>query len=350
MGELQEKLRGILYKIEEQEEIKRNKIQVEFLKEIANDDFDKDKFLKLLKNTLLIDQLELGEKDIENLQFVIKELETNGANENKNSQPIDPKKNIRYYRTEYENYRIEIFLKKPKGYTMPTEIYEFISAVEDIQTVIKENCKSNEEADKYLSTLYGIAEVGGTSTYNSFAKKQLDTFEANFVASKWWSLKLPFIKELGVTMFAAVLMCLVLVLLLKIGILQDEFYEKMNIDEGYLTNWFFVLIGSLLGTWVSFSLFKRNKTIEEIKSLRDNIPHPLYRLAIVALVSSIFYLFFITGFFNVEIGSGDLLSTKNIGTKNFENLALLVGVFIGFSENSVGQSLRKRIESFTSKL
>ncbi|MFD2562397.1 hypothetical protein [Aquimarina rubra] len=347
MEELKEKLKGVIDEIKKLEEAKRNDIQAKFLEEVNKKDIDKDELLKLLKDKKLLDTLNLTKKDTENIESLIKELE---AEKNKESETIDPKKHILYYRTEYEDYKIEIFLKKPKGYTIPTEIFEFISAVEDVQTVIKENCKSNEEADKYLSTLYGIAEVGGTSTYNLFAKKQLAAFEENFVASKWWSLKLPFIRELGVTMFGAVLVCLVLVLLLKIGLIQDEFYEKMNVDEGYITNWFFVLIGSLLGTWVSFSLFKKNKTIEEIKSLRDNIPHPLYRLAIVALVSSIFYLFFITGFFNVEIGNGDLLSTKNIGTKNYENLALLVGVFIGFSENSVGQSLRKRIESFTSKL
>ncbi|MHA7057372.1 hypothetical protein ACWGOQ_0009155 [Aquimarina sp. M1] len=347
MEPLKDQLQLVISKIEKLEEVNRNEIQKTFLEELTKTDIDKEKLLLFLKNDTLFETLDLVEKEAEHVQSIIRKLETQ---KNIESATITPEKHILYYRTEYENYKIEMFLKKPIGYTIPTEIFEFISAVEDIQTVIKENCKTNDEADKYLSTLYGIAEVGGTSTYNSFAKKQLEDFEDNFVASKWWSLKLPFIKELGITMFGAVLVCLILVFLLKTELIRDEFYEKMNVDKGYITNWFFVLIGSSMGTWVSFSLFKKNKTIEEIKSLRDNIPHPFYRLAIVALVSSIFYLFFITGFFNVEIGKGDLLSTKNIGLKNFENLALLVGIFIGFSENSVGQSLRKRIESFTSKL
>ena len=340
MEELKKKLVELTNKLEKLEVKKQNDIQVQFLKEISKTDLDKKGVQELLKNDLLYEKLDMTTDEKKSIDTIITQIESIS----------DPGLNILYYRAKFEDHKIEMYLKKPKGYDIPVEIFEFISDVEEVQTLIKETCKNQQEADKYLVPLFGIAEVGGTSTYNIFAKKQLQLFKENFVDSKWWSLKLPFIKDLAGAMIGLVLICLVIILLIKMNIVSDDFYDKLNIDKNYLGNWFLVLMGSSMGTWISFSLLKKNKTIEEIKSLKDNIPHPFYRLAIVALVATVFYLFFITGFFNVEIGSGEILSTKLIGDKDHGNLALLIGIFIGFSESTIGHSLRKRIESFTSKL
>lgn len=340
MAELKKKLIELKNKLEKIELKKRNKTQTQFLEDISKTDLDKKSVQELLKNDLLYEKLNLTKDEKKSIDTIITEIES----------IRDPGLNILYYRTKFEDHKIEMYLKKPKGYDIPVEIFEFISDVEEVQTLIKDTCKNEQEADKYLGPLFGIAEVGGTSTYNTFAKKQLQVFKENFVASKWWALKLPFIKDLAGAMVSLVLICLVIIFLLKMNLVSDDFYDKLNIDKNFLVNWFLVLLGSSMGTWVSFSLLKKNKTLEEIKSLKDNIPHPFYRLAIVALVATVFYLFFITGFFNVEIGSGEILSTKLIGDKDHGNLALLIGIFIGFSESTIGQSLRKRIESFTSKL
>ncbi len=340
MQDLKKKLENYINKIKAVEVELRNKVQIQFLEETAKKEWDKNRLLDFLKMENLFENIELTEKEKKSIKTIRTEIENT----------INPGSDILYYRTELENHKIEMYLKKPKGYTIPVEIFEFIGNVEEMQTVIKETCKSQEEADKFLEPLFGIAEVGGTSTYNVFAKKQLEMFKENFVASKWWSLKLPFIKDLAVTMVSVVLICFFIIFLIKMKLVSDAFYDHLNIDKNFMVNWLLLLIGSSIGTWVSFSLFKKSKTLEEIKSLKDNIPHPFFRLAVVGLVASVFFLFFITGFFNVEIGSGEILNTKYIGKEDHGNLALLVGIFIGFSENSIGQSLRKRIESFTSKL
>lgn len=355
MEDILKNLHNLIQKINQIDEKKRNQSQSQLLQEINTSQLDEQYLLSLLIEENLSDGLNMSKKDLKSLSKVIKDLRERvktKANQKKdiNKEGIDSNKNIRYYRTKYENQKIIMLLKKPEGYTIPTEIFDFMSAIEDLQVVIHQNCTTNDEIDKFLKPLSGIAEVGGTSTYNFFAKNQLEDFKKSFVASKWWSIKLPFVKELAIQMTYNILVCYVLIIILKFDWFHEILYVKLNISQSYLINWLFVLIGSFIGTWISFSLFTKNNTIEELKSIRDNIPHPFFRLSIVALVASIFYLFFITGFFNLEIGDGELLSTKNIGEKYFENFALLIGILIGFSENSIGEKLRSRIESFTSKL
>ncbi len=343
MKGLMDKLQFLQSEIKKIAVDKQNQFQTQFLKEIEKTEVEKQSLLKLLKEDKLIENIKLNKKEKESISSIISQLEK------EIEYATDDDKNILYYRTVYKDNKIDILLKKPKGYKVPPEIYEFISEVEDVQTFIKEVCTTEAEEDKYLSSLFGIVQVGGTSTYNVFAKKQLDNFKDNFVASKWWSLKLPFIKELGAHMIICVLVFFTIIIALRMGLVSENFFKIQNIDPSHFTNWFFILIGSSVGTWISFSLFTQKKTLDQLKSLRDNIPHPFYRLAIVGVIASIFYLFFITGLFNIEIGSGDTLSTKNIGEINYENMALIVGIIIGFSENTIGQKLKSRMESFTSK-
>ena len=334
----------------------RNEVQLEFLAELSAETLDVSKIKKILLSIKLIENITLSEEEQKKLislqqtelEKLIDEDEiTSGPSP---SEPVLVNQNILYYETKYEDQSIEIYLRKPKGFTIPVEIFEFISDVEDVQAIIKETCKTSKEIEIYLHPLYGIAEVGGTSTYNSFAKKRLEGFKNSFVRTKWWSLKLPFVKKLGITCLKVITIYLIIIIALKSDFLDSYDYDKLNIDRGFLINWFFVLMGTALGTWVSFSLFKKNKTLEEIKSLRDNIPHPVYRLALVSIVASIFYLLFITEVFNLEIGGGEVLNTKNIGSLDHGNLALLVGIFLGFGENKIGELLRTRIDTFTSRL
>lgn len=339
----------------------RNEVQLRFLVEISADTLEISKIKVLLESEKLIENMELSEEDKKRLvKLQQTDLETfvdkdemaadASADEAIANEEVIANKAILYYITKYEDQSIEIYLRKPKGYTVPVEIFEFISDVEDVQAIIKETCKTPKEIERYLTPLFGIAEVGGTSTYNSFAKKRLESFTNSFVRTKWWSLKLPFVKELGIKCLIMVIFYLIIIFALKSDFLSSYVYDKLTIDSGFLMNWFFVLMGTALGTWVSFSLFKKNKTLEEIKSLKDNIPDPVYRLALVSLVASIFYLLFITEVFNLEIGGGEVLNTKNIGNLDHGNLALLIGIFLGFGENKIGELLRTRIETFTSKL
>ena len=57
---------------------------------------------------------------------------------------------------------------------------------------------------------------------------------------------------------------------------------------------------------------------------------------------------FITNFLNIKVG--DVFSTEELINKENKNLALLIGIFFGLSENTLGLKLTSRVASFISKI
>jgi len=258
-----------------------------------------------------------------------------------------------FYHYDYikENKEIKLTLD-PNQESIPEEVLSLMLEIEKVQHVIKSISKEEkeEELDYYLNRLYGITKVGSLPSLTLFAKDNLESLKHDFVKAKWWSKKLPFIKKFGKSVLYLLSISLLIIFILRFNLFNiHALLDNLNVDLYKLTNWFFILIGAATGSWLSFTVLNRDLSFEEFRTLSKNVTTPILRIGAILLVSSVFYLFFINGLINIEIGESEFLNTKYIGNEYHENFALFIGILLGISESTIGKSLYKRVDTITSK-
>ncbi len=250
------------------------------------------------------------------------------------------------------NKEIKLTLDANKE-NIPEEVLSLILEIEKVQHVIKSISKEKveeEELDYYLKRLLGIAKVGSLPNFTLFAKDNLEALKHDYVKAKWWSKKLPFIKKFGKSVLYLLSISLLIIFILRFDSFNiHALLDRLNVDLYKLTNWFFILIGAATGSWLSFTVLNRDLSFEEFRTLSKSVTNPILRIGAILLVSSVFYLFFINGLINIEIGESEFLNTKYIGNEYHENFALFIGILLGISESTIGKSLYKKVDTITSK-
>jgi len=333
-------------------ESQRNATQKDFLNTLKSDELENSDITALLGNLQLyegVDRVEIDASEIANIDWeqAKKGLEATTA------KPQDKFENTVYYRVEFieESKKIEFYLKKLEK-PFPNEVHKFIHEVSSVESTLKELYKNqkagknqyeNEELDDLLDTLQGIAEVGGTSTYNALAAGQLNDFKKEVTIRKGNKLKADYLKTYGT--YIGVLSATLLLCTFLFDWLHDYPFPLINID--YLINGMFIIIGTSIGAWLILAITKREVAFEDLRVLKENKYSPVIKLFVINLIAISFYFMFLTDLVNFQIGDFNTDYLKNPGSKN---IAFLVGLFFGLSENTIGAKLTSRVETFVTKL
>lgn len=338
-----ERIKNLLIQITPDE---LTEIQKQFLNIVDENDASKEKNIvkavELFPENSLYDNIDLSFDIIETELKKIKPEFLNIGGSNKSF--------YKYNLSENEKNEKEITLTlNANQENIPEEVLSLILEIEKVQHVIKSISKE-DELDYYIKRLFGITKVGSLTNFTLFAKDNLESLKHDFVKEKWWNNKLPFILKFGESVLYLLSISLLMIFILRYNLFNvNIILNKMNINLYKLTNWFFILIGAATGSWLSFTVLNRDLSFEEFRSLSKNVTNPILRIGAILLLSSIFYLFFINGIVNIEIGDSEFLNTKYIGNEYHENFALLIGILLGISESTIGKSLYKKVDTIISK-
>ena len=104
-----------------------------------------------------------------------------------------------------------------------------------------------------------------------------------------------------------------------------------------LTGYGWVIIGSMVGAWLSVAATRREISFDSIPDFLNYGYEPYIRMLFVGVLASMFALFLNLQVLSVTIGSADLAQfTENIG------VALVVGLIAGISEKALSVQMIER--------
>jgi hypothetical protein len=106
-----------------------------------------------------------------------------------------------------------------------------------------------------------------------------------------------------------------------------------------------LLIGSMFGIWVSFSVKNMQLTFEQLQNIDADLMKPWLRLMTFGMLALILALFF--HFRVVVVAIGDSFSTSRISDDAI--LAFLVGLCLGFSDKVLPTEVQTRVKDFFSR-
>jgi len=144
-------------------------------------------------------------------------------------------------------------------------------------------------------------------------------------------VKNKYIKRLGLN--AILISCLLLIVALILNWLapQLQIYK----------NFFLLFFGSMVGVWLSFIARKVRFRFEDLHIPEEDRLEPFVRLCFAGIITIIFGLMFSTGFVEAKTG-GILLADFT----NNSQLALLLGMVLGFSETFLPSILASKTSAF----
>lgn len=341
----------------------RNDIQSIFINEFSKNNVDWEKIQEVSINSALYHGLDLGPMDLIDvkveewvefkkspdlnlLNSFEEEVELNSNGLNKNIDLESPEINENYFIVTYveEENDIKIHLKNPKE-SVPIEVFKFITEVRKVKSTIIELFKSKPENIKeHLLSLTGIARVGSSPTFSQLANMHLKQLKDEIVFRRGYEMKFSYLKWLGVWAILIISLCgLAYYLIMSLQLLS----ENTN-GQVYSIHALIMIMGSCVGAWLSFAIRKKEIAFEDLRLLNEDVKNPLMLLLIVILISLCFYLMFITNFLNVKVGN-IFDTSKFIDTSENKRVALLIGIFFGLSENSIGPKLTSRADFFMKK-
>lgn len=197
--------------------------------------------------------------------------------------------------------------------------------------------------NEYVGKLHGVAQVGLEQGQTQFADLGIAQLKREFVIKEGGAIKNTYARSLGAW---AVLMSLMLVVLfyspkIKLGDISPSTEVPLL---GINKNFYLLLAGSCMGTWLSFSIRRVTLAFEDLASLEEDGLDPPLRLLFVIVLTTIIGLIILTG--TGEITVGDL----KIGKTMDENVSLLIGSFCGIAERALSTAISGRAAAFAKAL
>lgn len=249
-----------------------------------------------------------------------------------------------YYKASYDKDECTITMKLlPASKPAPAPLLSFISEVLNVENSIHALLPRADKT-RMMEALFGIAKVGGTSTYFGLASSNLDQMKSEMIVTIGNKIKYRYIsyyaKCVGLTVFA------LLLLLAALEYFKVTGLGFLNID--YTKNAILMLTGTAIGAWLTFAIQKREVTFQELRVLNDHTTSTKIRLGVILLISLCLFLMFVTGFLNIKIG--EQFSTDALTQATGHNFAFVLGLMIGLSESKIGLSLTSKIETLMAKI
>lgn len=189
----------------------------------------------------------------------------------------------------------------------------------------------------YYRPLLSLAQLGlvGENAQPELASRALESLKYDIVSIEGGKIKNKYLNSLGRNSMMLGGPLLVTAVLLRIIFGYNS--EAIRIIESFL----FLLSGCMAGVWLSFGVRKIAFKFEELHVLEEDRLEPRIRLIFAGLLSLVFGLLFSTSAVVITVGE---VNTSEF-TENLQ-IALLLGLVLGFSENALPSALSKHVSSF----
>ncbi|MCJ7579000.1 MAG: hypothetical protein MUP98_00525 [Candidatus Aminicenantes bacterium] len=218
---------------------------------------------------------------------------------------------------------------------IPGEQLELREEIDRVLVVLRALFPNENDINfnEYFRPLLSLAQAGlvGENAQPKLAKGALDALKNEILAREAGRVKNKYMKNLGKKAF------LFGGLPLFIGLIFYWIAPQLRLLWTYLLLW----AGCMAGVWLSFGARKADYRFEDLHIPEKDRLEPSVRLVFSGLISIIFGLLFATGAIEMKVG-GILLSNF---ISNFQ-IALLLGMILGFSETTLPSALASKASSF----
>jgi hypothetical protein len=193
-----------------------------------------------------------------------------------------------------------------------------------------------DKRSNYFRGLKGICHIGlehEDPSQLKLAKKSLDSFREEFVANEAGAVKNRYLWRLGWR-------CLVISVAASLAYVYARSTHAPTIVQ-HFRNFFLLVAGAGVGTWLSFSLRRVIVSFLDLAALEEDRLDPFMRVLFITALTSIVGLLIWTG--AVSLGIGQFTTTefgKNGAT------ALLIGLLLGVAERTMATAVQKRATEF----
>lgn len=199
--------------------------------------------------------------------------------------------------------------------------------------------QDRDSFDKYFEQLYSLTEAGLVmpNATPKMASERLASLKKDVLIQEGGKVKNKYIKALGrsVSVFILAFMSFILF-----------FYSTLQNRMEYITyltwvNFFIMLIGTVIGVWLSFGIRKIDLKFEELHIIEEDRFEPTMRILFVSLLAVIVGLFFSTGVVVIKLGA---ISTDMI---NYDSqVAFLIGLLLGLVEKVLAEKVTEQANKF----
>jgi len=200
-----------------------------------------------------------------------------------------------------------------------------------LRTLFPEN--ENERFEEYFRPLLSLAQAGLVSDnpQTRLSAHTLTELKNEIVVREGGRVKNKYMKRLGLN--AILIGCPLLIVALILNWLAPQ----LQIYKNFSLLWF----GCMAGVWLSFGARKVCFRFEDLHIPEEDRLEPFVRLCFAGIITIIFGLMFSTGAVEVKVG-GILLADFT----NNSQIALLLGMVLGFSETVLPSILASKTSAF----
>ena len=228
-----------------------------------------------------------------------------------------------------EKFDISFQLRENVEDDIPEEQQELYINAEKTCNIIKSLENTDEDIKKkYFDKLLSLSQVGLVPEYaqTKASKLALEKLQEEIVLVEGKKIKNSYMKTLAVN-------ALILAAIVSVGVKLIDVYLHFTIAW----NVWAVIMGALLGTWVSFGARKFEICFDDLASLEKDKMNPWIRLIYISVASVIFVLFMNAGIVEIKIGDIDT-------TTAFESLntAFIIGLVCGLVESKIGVNVYEK--------
>ncbi|MDO5151109.1 MAG: hypothetical protein Q4D76_17220 [Oscillospiraceae bacterium] len=195
---------------------------------------------------------------------------------------------------------------------------------ESLCNIIKSLYNTKETIkEKYINKLLTLSQVGLVSkpAHTRIAQYALQTLKDEILLIEGKRIKNKYMKILGV--YALVLAVIFIIVMC---------FSSYN----WLDCICLAIVGSVIGTWVSFGARKFVIELEDLSTVEKDKMDPLIRLVYISISTVIFMLFLNIGL--IEIKFGELETSMLFEDKES---ALIIGIICGLIESKIGVNIYK---------
>ncbi|EPP4091715.1 hypothetical protein HJ001_24225 [Vibrio parahaemolyticus] len=209
---------------------------------------------------------------------------------------------------------------------IPKEYLKFKSDVESLITTINNIFDDESNRLNYYDQVFYAASLCFSGEKHDFpvANQTLEDIKSDIFKHHWSRIRNNTLTIYG--------QCV-----LKISIVFIVLYGFSYFFKSDWSFYFVSLIGTCIGSWLSFAIRSNNLLFEDITQCIFEVKEPYIRCIFTCVLSFVFIMLLQVGFIDFNIGG---ISSKSIQT-NLE-VALTLGLLFGFSEKTLITTLGKK--------
>lgn len=228
-----------------------------------------------------------------------------------------------------EKFDISFQVRETVEDDIPEEQQELYLNAEKTCNVIKSLENTDESTKKkYFDKLLSLSQVGLVPEYaqTKASKLALEKLQEEIVLVEGKRIKNSYMKTLAINV-------LILAVITSVGAGLIDVYLHFSM----VWNVWAVIMGALIGTWVSFGARKFEICFDDLASLEKDKMNPWIRLIFISVASVIFVLFMNAGIVEIKIGGIDTATA-------FESLetAFIIGLICGLVESKIGVNVYEK--------